>query len=66
MTHWCSMGRADRLASLVGEVERGNMKKEEEKKKVKEEQIPSKDLDDSWATRSDLTFSLQSIYTDIE
>ena len=62
VTHWCSAGRADRLAQLAGNIE--DVDKKEERGEVKEEQVP-KGFDDSWAPRSDLTFSLQSIYTNI-
>ena len=62
VTHWCSAGRADRLAQLAGNIEDEDNKEESEE--VKEEQVP-KGFDDSWAPRSDLTFSLQSIYTNI-
>ena len=62
VTHWCSAGRADRLAQLAGNIEDEDNK--EEREEVKEEQGP-KGIDDSWAPRSDLTFSLQSIYTNI-
>ena len=62
VTHWCSAGRADRLAQLAGNIE--DEDKKEERGEIKEEQVP-KAFDDSWAPRSDLTFSLQSIYTNI-
>ena len=58
--HWCSAKMADKLAEIVGKIE----EKEEKKEVDKEEQIP-KGFDDSWAPGSDLTFSLQSIYTNI-
>ena len=60
--HCCSARMADKLAQLVGNIEDNNEK--EKSKQVKEEQSP-KGFDDSWSPRSDLTFSLQSIYTDI-
>ena len=62
--HWCSAGMADKLAEIVGKLEEKEDKKEERKELVKEEQ-KNQSFDDSWAPRSDLTFSLQSIYTEI-
>ena len=60
--HWCSARMKDKLAQLVGNIEDNNEK--EGSKEVKKEHSP-KGFDDSWSPRSDLTFSLQSIYTDI-
>ena len=63
--HWCSAGMADRLAQLAGDnMEDEDNNNQEEGIEVEEEQVP-KGFDDSWAPRSDLTFSLQSIYTNI-
>lgn len=61
--HWCSEKMTDRLAKLAGNMEDEDSK-EEEREEIMEEQV-SKCSDDSWAPRSDLTFSLQSIYTNI-
>ena len=62
--HWCGAGMADKLAEIAGKIEETEDKKEERKEVVKEEQ-KNEGFDDSWAPRSDLTFSLQSIYTEI-
>ena len=63
VTHWCSEKMTDRLAQLAGNIE-DEGSKEEREEEIREEQVP-KSFDDSWAPRSDLTFSLQSIYTSI-